>query len=373
MPSPTIYDRLGVRRVINAAGTFTALGGSLMPPEVIAAWVEAAHGFVDLVELHERVGQRIAQLLGVEAALVTTGAAGALLLGTAAVVTRGDPAAIARLPETTGLPNEVLLQPSHRSGYDRQLATVGVKLIPVATPAEVHAAISDRTAALFYMNYLQAEGPIPRRQWVELARHYRLPTIVDAAADVPPLSQLSELVHEGFDLIALSGGKAIRGPNDTGLLLGRADLIAAAQRNAAPHEGTIGRALKVSKEDLAALAVAVERFVTQDPAALGQECDRRIAVIQQAVQNIPSVSCQRIVPPIANAVPHVQITWDEQRLGLTATRLTADLATGDPPIRLDRVHGTGDRGILIAVATLQEGDEHIVAERLATLLRTATQ
>src|SRR5262245_14482802 len=177
MPKPPdVYAALGVPRVINATGTVTILGGSIMPPEVVAAWVEASKHFVNLSDLHDKVGERIAKLAGVEAALVTTGAAGALLLGTAAAVTRGDAHLISRLPDTKGMRNEVLLQKSHHSCYDNQLTNVGVKLVDVVTPADVERAISDRTALMFFMNHAEADGKITRKEWVRLARKHEIPT-----------------------------------------------------------------------------------------------------------------------------------------------------------------------------------------------------
>src|SRR5438477_7570845 len=258
---PGVYEALGVKPVINAAGTFTNLGGSLMPPEVAAAWVEASKHFVNLSDLQDRVGEKIARLVGVEAALVTTGAAGALLLGTAAAVTRGDRARLRRLPDTAGMKNEVILQKSHHSCYDNQLTDVGVKLIDVETADDVKRAVGERTALMFFMNVAEGEGRVKRGEWVELARRRQVPTLLDAAADVPPVERLSEYNKLGFDLVAFSGGKALRGPNDTGLLLGKKDLVEAARLNTNPHCGTIGRMMKVSKEDMVALLAAVERYV----------------------------------------------------------------------------------------------------------------
>src|SRR5262245_55211284 len=199
---PSVYEALGLKHVINATGTVTNLGGSLMPPEVVAAWVEASRHFVNLLDLQVKVGERIAKLIGAEAALVTTGAAGALLLGTAAVVTRGDRQAIRRLPDTRGLKNEVILQRTHHSCYDNQLTDVGVKLVEVETAADVERAVSKRTALMFFMNVAQAEGRIRHREWVELARRHKVPTLLDAAADVPPLERLWEYHRMGFDLVA---------------------------------------------------------------------------------------------------------------------------------------------------------------------------
>ncbi|HEV3436472.1 MAG TPA: aminotransferase class V-fold PLP-dependent enzyme [Gemmata sp.] len=367
VPSP--YEALGLKHVINATGTVTVLGGSVMPPEVVTAWAEASKHFVDLLELQDKVGQKIAQLLDVEAAMVTTGAAGALLLGTAAAATRGDRKLIARLPDTTGAKNEVLIQKTHHSCYDNQLTDVGIRLIEVETVADVTKAITGQTAVMFFMNVAESAGKINREEWVALARQKKIPTLIDAAADVPPINRIAEFFKLGFDLVAISGGKAIRGPNDTGLLLGRKDLIEAAKRNANPHCGTIGRMMKVSKEDMIALLAAVERFVKLDPVAEAKELDRRIAVIEKTLSDLPTIKFERIVPPIANHVPHLQITWDEKHLKITREKVTHDLLDGDPRIRIGRVAGTGDKGILISVLTLQEGEERIVATRLCEILK----
>jgi L-seryl-tRNA(Ser) seleniumtransferase len=173
----------------------------------------------------------------------------------------------------------------------------------------------------------------------------------------------------GFDLVAFSGGKAMRGPNDTGLLLGRRDLIEAAKLNTNPHCPSIGRGMKVSKEDMIALLAAVERFVRLDHKAEWREWERKIGVIETALKDIPTLRCERIVPPIANEVPHLIITWDEARLNITRARLTQALMESDPPIQIGRVSGTGDRGVLISVLTLQTGEERVIADRLRALLR----
>jgi D-glucosaminate-6-phosphate ammonia-lyase len=367
----SVYQAIGVKHVINATGTVTNLGGSLMPPEVVAAWADAARHFVNLLELQDKVGERIAKLIGVEAAMVTTGAAGALLLGTAAAVTRAESKLVARLPDTRGMKNEVILQKAHHTCYDNQLTDVGVKLIEVETPADVRRAVNDRTALMFFMNVAEPEGRISCREWLELAKRHRVPALLDAAADVPPLERLAGYNRMGFDMVAFSGGKALRGPNDTGLLLGRKALIEAAKRNANPHCGTIGRMMKVSKEDMIAQLAAVERFVSLDHKAEMREWERRIGVIEKAVKDIPTLQCERIVPAIANHFPHLLLTWDEKRVKLTRARVTRQLLEGDPPIQIGRVSGTGDRGVLISVFTLEPGEERILAERLRGILRKA--
>jgi L-seryl-tRNA(Ser) seleniumtransferase len=370
---PSVYEALGVKHVINATGTVTILGGSIMPPAVVAAWADAAKHFVNLLELQDKVGERIARLVGVEAALVTTGAAGALLLGTAAVVTRGRPDFIQRLPDTTGMKNEVILQKAHHTCYENQLTDVGVKRVVVESRDDLERAINERTALMFYLNFADADGQIRRREWIDVARKHKVPTLLDAAADVPPTENLAAYNKMGFDLVAFSGGKALLGPNDTGLLLGSKDLIEAAKLNTNPHCGTIGRMMKVSKEDMIALLAAVERYVHTDHQAEWRELERRIGVIEEALKDVPTLQCEHIVPPLANRVPHLILSWDEKRLRLTREQVTRKLAAGDPPIQIGRVSGTGDKGILISVFMLQEGEERIVAERLRSILKKAAR
>jgi uncharacterized pyridoxal phosphate-dependent enzyme len=368
---PSIYETLGVKTVINAAGTLTTLGGSLMSPEVLAAHASAAQHFVDINELQERVGERIAALIGVEAALVTTGAAGAMLLGTAAAVTRGEPERIARLPDITGMKNEVITQKSHHTGYDHQVTNCGVKLIDVETTEQLERAICDRTAMMLFYNLLEPDGKIKKEEWIEVARRHHVPTLVDAAADVPPLEVLSHLNKVGFDMVAFSGGKALSGPSNTGLLLGKREFIDAARRNTNPHCGNIGRMLKVSKEDMVALWAAVERYFRIDHQAELREWERRVSEIEKAVAAIPTVTTQRLVPPIANRVPHLLVFWDEQCIRIDREQVTRAMSDGNPSIALGRVSGTGDRGLLISVFQLQPGEEQIVARRLREILEAA--
>jgi D-glucosaminate-6-phosphate ammonia-lyase len=369
---PSVYETLGVRTVINAAGTLTNLGGSLMPPEVLAALASAAQHFVDMEELQDGIGQRIATLIGVEAALVTTGAAGAMLLATAAAVTRGDPQRMERLPDTLGMKNEVITQKSHHTGYDRQITNCGVKLIDVETPEELEQAINERTALMLFYNLLEPDGKMKKEEWIAIARRHHIPTLVDAAADVPPLEALSRYNKLGFDMVAFSGGKALSGPSNTGLLLGQRELIEAAKLNTSPHGGTIGRMLKVSKEDMVALWAAVERYVRLDHDAEGREWERRLSEIEKSLRGIPTVTTQRFVPPIANHVPHLLVFWDESRIHRDRDEVTQKMAEGNPSIALGRVSGTGDRGLLVSVFQLKTGEEQVVARRLCEILKEAT-
>jgi uncharacterized pyridoxal phosphate-dependent enzyme len=366
------YERLGVKRVINAAGTLTTLGGSLMPPEVTAAWNDAARHFVDLPDLQNKVGARIAELIGVDAALVTTGAAGAMQLATAALMTNGDPKLVRQLPDTTGIKNEVIVQRGHRTCYDHQIMACGARMVEVETAADAESAIGDRTVMMLFYNLHEPDGKIDRAAWLEIAKRRRVPTLLDAAADVPPQEALSRYVRSGFDLVAFSGGKALRGPNDTGLLLGHKHTIEAAKANANPVCGCLGRSLKVSKEDMVALLAAIERYVTLDHAAEWREWERRLDVIEHALRDVPTVTTEHIVPPIANHVPHVLIFWDESRVKITREQVTARLAEGNPSIALGRVRGTGDKGLLVSVFVLLPGEDEIVAARLREVLNGAT-
>ena len=365
------YASLGVTTLINATGNVTVLGGSVMPPEVVAAWIEASKHFVNIIDLQNKVGKRIAQLVGVEGALVTTGAAGAMVLGAAAAVTRNDRAHIRRLPDTSGMRNEVILQKSHHSGYDNQLTNVGAKLIDVVTLDDIDRSVNPRTAMMFFMNVSDPVGEIRRADWIAAARRHDIPTLLDASADVPPVERMSEYCRMGFDLVAISGGKGLRGPNNTGLLLGRNDLIETAKLNTNPFAPTFGRMMKVGKEDMMAMLAAVERFVRLDHRAEWEEMERRIGVIERELLAIPTVECERIVPTLANHQPHLIIDWDKSRIRLSHQQVTDALMAHVPPIQIGRVGETGNKGILISVLALNAGEEQIIADTLRTILTSA--
>ena len=299
-----IYARLGIKTVINGQGTYTALGGSLMPPEVVQAMAEAAGSFVSITELQEKVGARIAHLVGVPAAMVTAGAASAITIATAACMTRDDLAAIDRLPDTEGLKNEVIIQKAHHCGYEPQIKIAGARLVWVETRAELDRAITPHTAMMFFLNRYEPLGQIKRDEWIRVGKERGVPLFNDAAADVPPAGRLSEYVHQGFDLVAFSGGKAIRGPQSSGLLLGRADLIAAGRRAISPHMG-IGRGMKVGKEEIVGLLAAVERFLKLDHAAEWRVWETRAAEMIEVLAKVPGMTARRDVPEIANHSPHV--------------------------------------------------------------------
>jgi L-seryl-tRNA(Ser) seleniumtransferase len=294
-------------------------------------------------------------------------------LATAAAITRGDPEKVRRLPDTTGMMNEVITQKSHHACYDNQITACGAKLVDVETRADLDRAISDRTAMMLFYNLNDPDGQIHREEWVAVAHKHNVSTLLDAAADVPPVEALSKYNRMGFDMVAFSGGKALRGPNNTGLLLGRKDLIEAAKKNTNPVCGSIGRSMKVGKEDMIALLAAVERYVRTDHAAEWREWERRLGVVESTLRDIPTIRTERIVPPIANHVPHVLLFWDESVVKVTRDQVTKQLAAGDPSIALGRVHSTGDAGLLVSVFMLKPDEVAIVAGRLREVLEQAAR
>jgi L-seryl-tRNA(Ser) seleniumtransferase len=364
----TVYSALGVRPLINAAGTYTVLSASLVPREVAEAMQEAARHHVSIPELHEAVGKRIAALTGAEAALVTAGAASALTLGTAACVAGKDPEKIKRIPDTTGMKNEVIIQKSHRFGYDHAVRAVGTRLIEVETREELQAAVNDRTAMMLYLNSNDPKGKVKRAEFVEIGKKAAVPTLIDAAADVPPADHLGAYTKMGFDLVAISGGKGLRGPQCSGLLLGRKDLIEAAYLNGSPHSDTVGRQAKVGKEEIVGLWTAVELYVKRDHKAEWSEWESRVRFVADAVRGLRGVRTEPFVPEIANEVPHLRVVWDEKLIPLKNAQVAKLLREGEP--RIEVRPSEGDKPTLeIAVWMLQPGEHRIVAQRVAEVLK----
>lgn len=362
------FRELGVRTFLNAAGTYTMLTASLMPKEVVGAWLYASKSFVPLVDLHDAVGRRIASLIGCEAAMVTAGAASALTLGTAACITGKNPDFIRRLPDTTGMKNEVIIQKKHRFGYDHAVRNCGIRFVEVETREELERAIGPQTAMMLFLNLNDPVGPIPAAEFVALGKKHGVPTMNDCAADVPPASNLSKYTKMGFDLVCFSGGKGLRGPQSAGLLLGRKDLIEAARLNGPPYADTIGRGMKVNKEELLAMMVAVELYLNRDEEAERRELDRRANLIVDAVASIPTVQTKIEVPPIANHVPHVHIWWDEARLGMSVPDVVRKLREGDPSIEV--VPGSKEH-LIVNAWMLEPREVKIVARRIRAVLMGA--
>jgi uncharacterized pyridoxal phosphate-dependent enzyme len=357
---PSVYARLGIKPVINGQGTYTTLGGSLMPPEVLAAMADAARAFVSIPELQEKTGARIASLIGVPAAMVTAGAASAITVATAACIVGDERRAIERLPDTAGLRNEVIIQKAHHCGYEPQITITGARLIWVETRAELERAISPRTAMMFFLNRYEPLGQIGRDEWIKIGKAHKIPLFNDAAADVPPAGRLSEYVRQGFDLVAFSGGKSLRGPQSSGLLVGRADLIATARQLMSPHMG-IGRGMKVGKEEIIGLVAAVERYVAIDHAAENRVWETRAAEMIALLAKIPGVTTRVDIPEIANHSPHVILEWSRWHSELAADEVVRRMRDGEPAIA---VLAEGERGVRIAVWTLRDDEHKVVAERI---------
>ncbi len=367
-----VYAGLGVRPLINAAGTYTMLSASLMPREVVAAMEEASQQHVVILELQEAVGKRISALVGSDAAMVTAGCAAALTLATAACVCGTDPDKIRLVPASNRMKNEVIFQKSHRFGYDHAIRNVGVKIIEVESRSELEAAINERTALLFYLNLADSKGQVKRQEFVEIARKAGIPTLIDAAADLPPAQNLTAFLKMGFDLVAFSGGKGLRGPQCSGLLLGRKDLIQAALLNGVPYSDTVGRIAKVGKEEIVGLWKAVELYVKRDHEAEWQEWEQRVEYIARELKGIKSVQTGRFVPEIANQVPHLAVTWDAKALKLPRADFERNLREGNP--RIETGPGVTEEGrLVIAVWMLQPGEHRIVAQHCAEILRKAAQ
>jgi L-seryl-tRNA(Ser) seleniumtransferase len=360
------FKELGVRPFINAAGTYTTLTASLMHPDVMQAIDYASKQFVHLPELHDRVGERIAQMVGCEAAMVPSGAAAALVVGTAACITGTNAEFILRLPDTTGMKNEVIVQKTHRYGYDHAVRACGVKMIEVETGAELEKAVNPRTAMMLFFNANDPKGQIKAAEFVALGKKHNIPTFNDAAADVPPVENLSKYIKMGFDLVTFSGGKGIRGPQSAGLLLGRQDLIAAARLNGPPNSDTIGRGMKVNKEEYLGMMVAIEQYVKMDHAAEWREWEKRVKVVADTVGPVSGVKTETFIPEIANAVPHLRITWDPGAVKITAAEAVKRLRDGEPSIELRP--GAKD-GLEVAVWMLQPGEAQIVAKRIREVLK----
>lgn len=355
-----VIAELGVTPVINAAGTYTTLTASLMPPEVMDAMVVASKQYVRLPELHLAVGKRIAELLKCEAAMVSAGCASALSLATAACVAGKDRDAIRALPDTHGLKNEVICQKSHRNGYDHAIRNAGVRMVEVETRQDFEIAVNNRTAMMFFLNTAAPNGKIQHEEWIELGKKYGIPTLIDAAADVPPVDNLFKYTRLGFDLVAFSGGKGMRGPQSAGMLLGRKELIEAAMMNDSPNSDSLCRTNKVNKEELIGMMVALELFLNRDHDAMWKMWEKRCDVIAKQVEKVKGVKTEVFIPEIANAVPHLRVTWDEEK-GRTGREITEAMRAGKPAIEL---RPGGGPGISIGVWMMQDGDDEIVAKRL---------
>jgi L-seryl-tRNA(Ser) seleniumtransferase len=369
------FRELGVRTFINAAGTYTLLSASLMLPEVVAAMSYAAKHFVEIDEFQEAAGKRIAELLGCEAAMVTSGAAAALTIGTAACLTGDDPVYVHQVPDLTGLKSEVIIQRSHRFLYDHAIRNCGIKFVEIETVAELENAISGNTAMMLFFNDNEPKGKIDAEEFVALGKKHGIPTFNDAAADVPPTENLFKYLRMGFDLVTFSGGKGMRGPQNAGLLLGRRDLIKAARLNCAPNGDSIGRGHKVSKEAILGMIVAVEMYLKRDSEAEEKEWARRIKMLADSLADIDAVNVEIFTPPVANHVPHLKLTWDQDTLKVSADDIRQQLRDGSVSIEAVPTYSyepsANAEEIRFGVWMMQPNEAEIVAQRLREVFRQA--
>ena len=366
---PTLYQRLGLRPFINARGTITTLGGSIMPAPVVEAMAEASRQFVHLNELHEKAGARIAELTGAEAAFVSSGAAGGMLLAGAACLTGTDPRAIAQLPDVGDRPNQFVISLVDSHYYVHQgFRLSGGELVKVGTTKNVTlddyvAGIGPKTAAVVYFLGSQPLSELPAL--VDAAHERNVPVIVDAAAQLPPRSNLTDLPAMGCDLSVFSGGKGLFGPQSSGLILGRKDLIAACHLNSNPHSA-IGRGMKVGKEEICGLLRAVELFFEMDEAAVIAEWERRCRIVAEAVEGIAGIEArftkayENKFPP---ASPLVHLNFGDTA-PLSAGDVVRALEEGEPSILVSG----GDTALSVGPQTLLDGEAEIIADRLHRIL-----
>jgi L-seryl-tRNA(Ser) seleniumtransferase len=375
-----LYTRIGVRPFINARGTWTYLSGSLELPEVKAAKQEAARYFVDIFELQRAVGRRLAELSGAESGMVTSGAAGAMASATAACIAGSDPARVWQLPDTTGLKHEVVMF-GGRSAFDNAIRLAGGKLVLTRSHDELRNAIHSNTA----MIYTTALGERLEKA-VAIAKEARVPILLDDAAGIPPIENMRLYAKMGLDLYTFSGGKGLCGPQCSGLLLGRQDLIDAALANTSPWEGAVCRPMKVGKEEIMGCLAAVEAWTKMDLNTLDRQWAQRVERIKKLVDTVPGVTSEIQIPKGGNRYPTLVVTWDEQAWGFTVTDCDRQLRDGDPrievltasnPSLVPAVRGGDNKGprrsdaIRIISMTLQPGEDLTVGRRLREILNRA--
>jgi uncharacterized pyridoxal phosphate-dependent enzyme len=370
--TPDWVKELGVRIFINAAGTYTSMTGSLMPEEVVQAMVAASKDFMMLDELQTKVGERIAAITHAESAVVTAGCFSALTLGLAGVLTGMDQARVEALPHLagTGMKSEVILQKGHQIGYSHALTNTGCKLVYVETVEELEKAIHSETAMLWFLNIQSDKGRIQHEEWVALGKRFGIPTMIDIAADVPPLENLWRFNDMGFDLVCVSGGKAMRGPQSAGILMGKKVLIDAARLSMPPRGSTIGRGMKVNKEEIVGMYVALDRFVKLDQQKEQDSWEKRTAWIERAAKGVSGVETTVETPALGNHTPTLKISWDPKTIKLSTKECQEKLRAGNPSIE---VMGSGPNGISVTTWMLKPGEEKIVASQIQQLLKSNQQ
>ena len=373
------YEKLGVEKIINAAGTYTYLTAAVMPAQVQRAVALAALHPVVLKDLQSASGEYIAKRLRCEGALVTSGASAALTLATAACIASANGAKPSQIPEEVGfMKNEVIVQKAHRYEYDHAMLLCGVRIIEVVSLDDYKRAFTTKTVMTNFFNAAEA-GEIDRETWLEVAHGHNVPCHIDAAADMPPIENLWKYTGMGFDLVAFSGGKGIRGPQNAGLLLGKKHLTDLAAENDNPNSDAVGRGMKVAKEQIVGMVAAVDWLLEQNDEADQREYTRRAKIIIQMVKDIPTMKAEIFVPEIANHVPHLILAYDPSVVGITPKQVQESLRTLRPRIELNPATGsTGRFGarssentIVVGTWMLQPGEAEVVGRHLRKVLTTA--
>lgn len=369
-----ILGRLGVTPIINAGGSNTKHSGTRPRPECLDAMLAMAEVFVQLDEFLLAAGRAIADLVGVEAATITSGAAGGLVLQAAAALTRDDPERIARLPDADGSPNELIIQRGQRFAYDRLYRLPGARLVEAGsetscTPEEVEAAITPRTAGIIdVQSPFKDEGMVPLSRLAEIAHRHGLPVLCDGASMLPPRGNLTAYVDAGADTVSFSGGKGIRGPQSTGLLLGKREWVEAARLNNAPN-ATVGRAQKVSKEEIAGLLAALEAFLAEDEAAETARYRAEMAALVEELAGVPGIRAF-VAHDRNHPIPQAVVYFTEAWRGPAGPEIQRRLMAGSPRIYISTL---GRADVTVDPLNLQPGEREIVAKRLRETLMEASR
>ena len=368
-----IYERLGVTKVINAQTRASKIGGSLMHEDVLRAMAQAASNFVDMSELLRKAGEHIARLIGVEAVLIVNSAAAGLTVTTAACVAGSDPDKIYRLPDTRGMKNEVIIHRMQRNHYDCCVRQAGVRFVEIGSsrdthPWELETAITEKTAAVVYFISHIGRYSLPLADVIRIAHARDVPVIVDAASELPPVSNLRGFLEDGADLVIFSGGKGIAGPQASGLILGNKEMVARCALNAFPNQNAIGRSMKVGKEEIAGLVVAVERFLQRDFVAERAVWDKRVHTVLDILKDVPGIRARYMADMPEELELHpvpVPRAWIELRDAVQQKMLLAALESGSPAISIRKV---GRTTVAIAPDSLREGEDVVVANRIRQIL-----
>ena len=371
VPGRDYYRELGLRPFINAAGAYSAYGGARMRDEVITAMRYATSRKVRVRELHAAVGARIAELAGSEAAMVTSGATAAIVLGTAACMTGGNEKRMRQLPDVSGMPHEVIIQKRHRYTYDRALTVPGSVLVEVESEQELRNAVSERTAMMFFLLPTQQGDDITAERYVALARELGVPSFCDAATTTPPATNVLDGVRMGFDLICYSGGKGLRGPYSAGLLLGRQDLVEHATRHGAPNDVSIGRGMKVSIEEYLGMLVAFETALSISEADDFAWKRERFSVIAEAIAEVPSVRTEIVVAEGHANELYLDIDWDQDVVALSRDEFVQALRANDPAIEIRNFRFSGGR-IHVSATVMDDGEDAIVGREFRKILLAST-